>query len=138
MRSCSTAHPSSPPTSSTRSRRASAIRSSMWRPTVSVLDADKVRAHGVEVLDPSALGADELIARGVTRTALSVELALRACRTVGVDRGVVPPDFPVAVADHLRANGIELVVDAEVFVARRRAKTPAQLAGIRRAQQAAD
>ena len=106
--------------------------------TVSVLDADKVRAHGVEVLDPSALGADELIARGVTRTALSVELALRACRTVGVDRGVVPPDFPVAVADHLRANGIELVVDAEVFVARRRAKTPAQLAGIRRAQQAAD
>ena len=76
--------------------------------TVSVLDADKVRAHGVEVLDPSALGADELIAQGVNRTALSVELALRACRTVGIDRGVVPPDFPVAVADHLRANGIEL------------------------------
>jgi Xaa-Pro aminopeptidase len=106
--------------------------------TVSVLDADKVRAHGIEVLDPAALGADELIAQGVSRTALLVELALRACRSVGIDRGVVPPDFPVAVADHLRANGIELMVDGEVFVARRRAKTPVQLDGIRRAQQAAD
>ena len=106
--------------------------------TVSVLDADKARAHGVEVLDPSALGADELIAQGVTRTALTVEIALRGCRAAGVDHGVVPPDFPVAVADHLRANGIDLLVDAEVFVARRRAKTPAQIAGIRRAQQAAD
>jgi Xaa-Pro aminopeptidase len=106
--------------------------------TVSVLDADKVRAHGIEVVDPSALGADELIAQGVNRTALTVEIALRGCRAAGVDRGVVPPDFPVAVADHLRANGVELLVDAEVFVARRRAKTPAQIAGIRRAQQAAD
>jgi Xaa-Pro aminopeptidase len=106
--------------------------------TVSVLDADKVRAHGIEVLDPSALGADELIAQGVTRTALTVEIALRGCRAAGVDHGVVPPDFPVAVADHLRANGVELLVDAEVFVARRRAKTPAQIAGVRRAQQAAD
>jgi Xaa-Pro aminopeptidase len=106
--------------------------------TVSVLDADKVRGHGIEILDPSSLGADELIASGVTRTALSVEIGLRAARELGIDRAVVPPDFPVAVADHLRAAGIELLVDEELFVARRRAKTPAQLAGIRRAQKAAD
>jgi Xaa-Pro aminopeptidase len=51
---------------------------------------------------------------------------------------VVPPDFPVAVADHLRGAGLELLVDDELFSSRRRAKTPAQLAGIRHAQQAAD
>jgi Xaa-Pro aminopeptidase len=67
-----------------------------------------------------------------------VEVALRACRALGVDRAVVPPDFPVAVADHLRAGNVELLVDEEVFAGRRREKTPAQLAGIRRAQQAAD
>jgi Xaa-Pro aminopeptidase len=106
--------------------------------TVSVLDADKVRSHGIEVLDPAALGADELIAQGITRTALSVEISLRACRMLGIDRAVVPPDFPVAVADHLRGGGLELVVDDEAFTARRRAKTPAQLEGIRRAQRAAD
>jgi Xaa-Pro aminopeptidase len=106
--------------------------------TVSVLDADKVRGHGVEILDPSSLGADDLLAEGISRTALAVEIALRACRTLGVDRAVVPPDFPVAVADHLRAGGVELLVDGELFAARRRVKTPAQLAGIRRAQQAAD
>ena len=50
----------------------------------------------------------------------------------------MPPGFPVAVADHLRAAGLELTVDAEAFVRRRRRKTGAQLDGIRRAQQAAD
>jgi Xaa-Pro aminopeptidase len=106
--------------------------------TVSVLDANKVRGHGIEILDPASLGADELIAAGVTRTALAVEIGLRAARALGIDRAVVPPDFPLAVADHLRAGGIERLIDEELFVARRRAKTPAQLAGIRRAQKAAD
>ena len=50
----------------------------------------------------------------------------------------MPPGFPLAVADHLRGGGVELVVDAERFADRRRAKTDAQLAGIRRAQKAAD
>jgi Xaa-Pro aminopeptidase len=55
-----------------------------------------------------------------------------------VTAALVPPRFPVFVADHLRANGIELTVDGETFVARRRRKSPAQLEGIRRAQAAAD
>ena len=42
------------------------------------------------------------------------------------------------MADHLRGGGVELVVDGERFADRRRAKTGAQLAGIRRAQRAAD
>jgi Xaa-Pro aminopeptidase len=106
--------------------------------TVSVLDADKVAALGIDVLDPSTLGGDALLAKGVSRHEFALEIALRACRELGVNRAAVPPDFPVAFADHLRANGIELDVEPETFVLRRRAKTDAQLAGIRRAQKAAD
>ena len=106
--------------------------------TVSVLDADKVRALGIEVIDPARLGADELLTSGMSRHEAHLEIALRACRELGVERAIVPPEFPLAVADHLRAGGIELEVAHDTFVARRRAKTDAQLDGIRRAQKAAD
>jgi Xaa-Pro aminopeptidase len=106
--------------------------------TVTVLDADKVRSLGIEVLDPYALGRDELLKAGLPEHAIDVELALRACRAVGIERAAVPPGFPVAVADHLRAAGVEVHVDAEAFVERRRRKTGAQLEGIRRAQRSAD
>jgi Xaa-Pro aminopeptidase len=106
--------------------------------TVSVLDADKVRALGIEVIDPAELGADALLGSGVTRYEVELEIALRACRELGLAHAIVPPVFPLGVADHLRAGGVELAVDTEAFVLRRRSKTAAQLAGIRRAQTAAD
>ena len=106
--------------------------------TPSVLDADKVAALGIEILDPSTLGADELFGQGLSRREVELEIALRACRAAGLERAAVPPEFPLAVADHLRAGGVTLDVDAETFVLRRRRKTDAQLAGIRRAQKAAD
>ena len=106
--------------------------------TVSVLDADKVRALGIEVIDLFELGADEILDSGVSRYDFEVEIALRAARHLGIGRATVPPEFPLGVADHMRAAGIELDVDPEAFVARRRVKTPAQLEGIRRAQAAAD
>lgn len=105
---------------------------------VSVLDRDQVAAGGVEVVDPSALGHDDLTAAGVDPLAADAELALRLLRREGIGAAIVPPDFPLWVADHLRAGGISLRVDADAFMRRRRAKTPAQLAGIRRAQAAAD
>jgi Xaa-Pro aminopeptidase len=106
--------------------------------TVNVLDGDKVAALGIEVIDPAQLGADELLADGMSRHELALEISLRACRELGLERAIVPPEFPLAVADHLRAGGVTLDVDNEAFVLRRRAKTDAQLAGIRRAQKAAD
>jgi Xaa-Pro aminopeptidase len=106
--------------------------------TVSVLDADKVRPLGIEILDPWALGGDELVAAGLSRYEFDLEIVRRACRELGVGSAVVPPEFPLGVADHLRADGIELSVDNEAFVSRRRVKTGAQLEGIRRAQAAAD
>jgi Xaa-Pro aminopeptidase len=59
-------------------------------------------------------------------------------RHLGIEAAVVPPDFPIGLADHLRANGVALRVDGDRFTARRRVKTPHQIAGIRRAQAAAD
>ena len=105
---------------------------------MSVLDADKVTALGIDVIDAATLGGDELLASGVSRHEFLLEIALRACRELGVERAAVPPDFPIGVADHLRGAGIALDVEPETFALRRRAKTDAQLAGIRRAQQAAD
>jgi Xaa-Pro aminopeptidase len=106
--------------------------------SLSVLDADKVREQGIEVIDPYELGMDELLNSGISRHQVELEIALRACRRLGVEQAAVPSDFPVGVADHLRAAGIDLSVDQEAFVERRRVKSGAQLDGIRRAQKAAD
>jgi Xaa-Pro aminopeptidase len=106
--------------------------------TVSVLDADKVEPLGIEIADTYALGRDELQGQGLSRDQVDHEIALRLCRELGVTRARVPPTFPLAVADHLRAGGIELIPDEGLFVERRRPKSGAQLDGIRRAQRAAD
>src|SRR5918995_7176733 len=73
--------------------------------TVNVLDADKVAALGIDVLDPSTLGADALLAAGRPRHEVALEVSLRACRELGVERAIVPPEFPLVVADKLRAGG---------------------------------
>ena len=65
-------------------------------------------------------------------------MALNACRAFGVTSAAVPPDFPVGMADFLRANDIEITVDDESFEERRRVKTPTQLEGIHRAQRGAE
>jgi len=84
------------------------------------------------------LGADELIESGIDRRELRTQLALRAVGSLGVKRASVPENFPVWLADRLRADGVELEVDQDLFDDRRRAKTGAQLEGMRRAQKAAE
>lgn len=93
---------------------------------------------GLEARPHEDFGLDELIAAGVEREDLYLHLSLRACRDLGVARAVVPPSFPTALADHLRANGLELVVDRALFSGRRRRKSEVELAGIRRAQRACE
>ena len=46
--------------------------------------------------------------------------------------------FPIGHADHLRANGIELAVERDLFDNRRRAKNETELRGIRNAQRACE
>jgi Xaa-Pro aminopeptidase len=92
----------------------------------------------IEAASLERLGLDDLIGKGLRSEALDRELVLRACREVGVEAAVTPAGFPLDVADHLRANGIVLAPDGELFERRRRAKSEAELAGIRRAQRAAE
>jgi len=107
---------------------------------VSSLERARVAAVGgrVEVHAVEEFGYDELVLGGSDRSEALLEVAARACRTLGLERAVVPSDFPLAVADRLRADGIALTVDREQFEARRRVKSRAELDGIRRAQAAAE
>ncbi len=96
-------------------------------------ELDSVEVHPLE-----EFGSDELIRSGLTREAAYLEIAARACTALGIAHAVVPTMFPLQVADRLRTEGIELEPQSELFELRRRTKTPAELAGIRRAQAAAD
>jgi Xaa-Pro aminopeptidase len=83
-------------------------------------------------------GLDELYAQGLSRDEIELEVVLRAARRFGIEEALVPSTFPLELGDHLRANGIQISADREQFVSRRRVKNQAELAGIRRAQRAAE
>jgi Xaa-Pro aminopeptidase len=105
----------------------------------SSMEATRLRELGLFDVHPlEELGYDELIASGLDRGELDARLSLRAVAGLGVKQASVPAAFPVWLADRLRADGVELAVDQDLFNDRRRAKTEAQVAGIRRAQQAAE
>jgi Xaa-Pro aminopeptidase len=95
-------------------------------------------APEVQVLPLEEFGLDELYAQGLSRDEIELEVILRATRRFGIEQASVPGTFPLEVADHLRANGVEVKADREQFVRRRRVKNDAELAGIRRAQLAAE
>jgi Xaa-Pro aminopeptidase len=93
---------------------------------------------GLQAVPLDELGMDELIAQGLSSDQLDRELVLRACRRVGIDEAVAPRTFPLDVADHLRANGVQVRAQGDVFDTRRRVKTDAEREGILRAQQATE
>jgi Xaa-Pro aminopeptidase len=88
--------------------------------------------------DIADLGFYELLESGIGDHELDLELTSRAATAMGVTEAVVDPEMPVAVADRLRADGLVLHPDHEAIAARRRVKSAAELAGIRRAQAAAE
>ncbi|MDX6729261.1 MAG: Xaa-Pro aminopeptidase, partial [Baekduia sp.] len=75
---------------------------------------------------------------GESRDQIFLEMVSRAVARIGIREAIVDFEFPVAVADRLRADGLTLTPDHEAVAQRRRVKSPAELAGIRRAQKAAD
>jgi Xaa-Pro aminopeptidase len=91
-----------------------------------------------ELLLGEELGLFELVGQGMPLDEAELETAVEALRKWGVEEAVVAPDLGIAVADRLRAAGIGIDVDARTISARRRVKTPVELAGIRRAQRAAE
>jgi Xaa-Pro aminopeptidase len=83
-------------------------------------------------------GRRELVAAGVPLAEVREEIVLRAVKALGITSALVPESFPMRMADRLRAGGVELVSDRDFFVERMRCKSDSELAGITRAQRAAE
>ena len=93
----------------------------------------------VEAVGLEELGFDQLTAAGMSYPdALHKVVIVRACEALGVTEAVVPRGFPLEAAEAMTAAGIAVRADGAGFDRRRRAKTPAQVAGIRRAQRACE
>jgi Xaa-Pro aminopeptidase len=107
---------------------------------VSSLEAGRIRDLGtdLQVLTLEEAGIDDLLKRGLDSYALALELNLNACRALGLEGAVTPGGFPLADADYLREQGIELTADQRFFDERRRVKTEHELEGIRRACRAVE
>jgi Xaa-Pro aminopeptidase len=103
------------------------------------LEHDRIAAvlPDAQMLDFFELGMRALTEGGMTRLQAEREVVLRAVRQLGIGEAIVPGDFPVAIADRLRADGITLTVDDESVAGRRRVKAGAELDGVRAAQRAA-
>jgi Xaa-Pro aminopeptidase len=95
-------------------------------------------APDIESLPPEQFGIDELLRGGTPRDEAVLEVYTRALRELGVTEAAVPATFPLELADHLRANGVTLRVDNELFENRRRSKNATEIAGLRRAQRACE
>jgi Xaa-Pro aminopeptidase len=110
------------------------------RHTVSTsFEVERIAEAGINARPWEEFGYDELLEQGLPRQEIVwCHMNLNACRELGVVDAVVPRSFPVLVADHLRANDVSVRPDHEFFSRRRRVKNEAELAGIRRAQKAAE
>jgi Xaa-Pro aminopeptidase len=106
----------------------------------SSLEQERIAAvrPDAEIIEWADVGFHELLESGMPRDQILLELVSRAVAKMGLREAVVDPDFPLAVADRLRADGLTLTPDHGTFAMRRRAKSAAELAGIRRAQRAAE
>jgi Xaa-Pro aminopeptidase len=112
------------------------------RPFVMVNSIERERVAAArpdaELVDVDDLGFHELLRTSIGRDVLWLELTSRAAAQTGVREAIVDFDFPLGVAERLRADGIALTVDDGRIRDRRRVKSEFELAGIRRAQLAAD
>src|SRR5205085_2218048 len=104
----------------------------------SAFELQRIRAVGLDAQAPETYGLDELLQDGMSRDEAELECYLRACNELGITEAAVPPTFPLELADHLRANGIEVYVDRELFEEKRRRKNAKEIEGLRRAQRACE
>jgi Xaa-Pro aminopeptidase len=107
---------------------------------VNSLERARVAAAAPDAVlhDIADLGFLELLESGMSFHEIDVELASRAAAAIGIREAVADPEMPVVIADRLRADGIVIHPDHQAVAARRRVKSAAELAGIRRAQAAAE
>jgi Xaa-Pro aminopeptidase len=91
-----------------------------------------------KVLDYFDLGYKKLVESGLTMHEAGREIEVRVVREIGIDEAIVPADFPLALGDRLREEGVVLTVDETSVALRRRSKSPVEIEGIRIAQRAAE
>ena len=91
-------------------------------------------SRATEVVVGSELGLAELFTRGISSDAIERELTVRLLERFGVRELIVPDWLPVALADRIRAEGVELHVEGELMADRRRSKSASELASTIEAQ----
>ncbi len=93
----------------------------------SSLEQERIAAvrPDAELIEWADVGFFELLESGMARDQIMLELVSRAVARMGLRHAIVNPDFPLAVADRLRADGVTLTPDHDTFAARRRAESPA-------------
>jgi Xaa-Pro aminopeptidase len=91
-----------------------------------------------KLFDYFELGYKELVESGLSRAEASREVEARAVHEIGIEEAIVAAEFPLALADRLRADGVTLTVDEDAIDLRRRSKNEVELDGIRVAQRAAE
>jgi Xaa-Pro aminopeptidase len=96
-------------------------------------EVERVADAGIEAHPLEEFGWDELVGKG-PREQQALLLYERAVEQLGIEDAVVPPDFPLELADRLRAKGVKVTPDRELFAQRRRVKSQSELEGIRKAQ----
>jgi Xaa-Pro aminopeptidase len=106
----------------------------------SVLEADVIKrdSRATEVWQDDEFGVRELVKQGWVYEDAEMERVRRVVERAGISEVAVPPSFPVALADYLRAKQITVTPQRETFELRRRIKDAHQLAAIRSAQRATE
>ena len=101
-------------------------------------DAARRNSSATDVWTGSQFGDRELIKNGMNRDEAALEVVLRTLRKLDVDDVVVPPAFPLELADYLRGHDVTVRHDRAGYEMRRRVKDERALAGIRSAQKATE
>ena len=109
-------------------------RSGVRHAVVTSFEVSRLEPLGIVVHPLEEFGFDELMAQGLPRHEVTTQTIENAVAQLGVEDALVPPTFPLGLADRLRAKGVELKPDRELFAQRRRVKNQTELEGIRRAQ----
>lgn len=94
-------------------------------------------SRATRVRNVDELGQRDLSAQGVFGDDAAAKIIERALRERGLTKTLVPRYFPIAIADRLRAQGIDLEVASDLD-ARRRTKRPDELEALETTQRATE
>jgi Xaa-Pro aminopeptidase len=97
------------------------------------LDRARRESGEAEIWSFRELGLNELVDQGLRPQAVRRALVQRAVERFGATSLTVPPWLPVSLADHLRANGINVEIDDERWRQARRVKDDEAVAATREA-----